>query len=180
MDTSRPSSHARALRQIGLFVPKAASRCFDRHGFHASELLIKWEAIVGAEIAAFTLPHRVRWPKAPDRLAEEARAPAGRGQKSALDLLVEGGRAHEIPYRKRQILDRINAYFGYRAITDIHPIAAPLPRQAQAAPLKRASPEAIAKVRGTLGDIPDTGLSEALARLGASIEMRARAKTART
>lgn len=180
MDTPRSSRQARTLRQVGLFVPKAASRCFDRHGFHASELLIKWDAIVGAEIAAFTLPHRVRWPKAPDRLAEEARAPAGQGQKSALELLVEGGRAHEIPYRKRQILDRINAYFGYRAITDIHPIAAPLPRQPQALPLKRASPEAVALVRGSLGEIPDQGLNEALARLGASIAMRARTKPAAT
>jgi hypothetical protein len=180
MATQRPSSQARALRQIGLFVPKAASRCFDRHGFHAAELLIKWEAIVGPEIAAFTLPHRVRWPKAPDRLTEAPRAPAGRGQTSALDLLVEGGRAHEIPYCKRQILDRINAYFGDRAITDIHPIAAPLPRRAQAAPLRRASPEAIAKVRDTLGEIADPNLSQSLARLGASIELRARAKSARS
>lgn len=162
----------RSPHLVGGLLPKVAAKCFERHGFHAAEILLNWPAIVGTEIASFTLPYRVRWPKAPDRIVQDDRPAAGRGQKTALDILVEGGRAHEIPYRKRAILERINAYFGYRAVTDVHPISAPLPRNERPRPLRRPSEAAVAAQRKALPPIADDGLAQALARLGANVAAR--------
>jgi hypothetical protein len=122
------------------------------------------------------VPRRIRWPKAPDRIAggsEPERTPAaGRGVKTALELWVTGGRAHEVPYLKAALMQRINAYFGYRAITDIiavdGPIAEAWPPKPRRLPTA-AEREAMRKAAALAEDDP---LAEALARLGANIARR--------
>jgi hypothetical protein len=165
------------FKSLGAFVPKATAKVFETHGFHKAELILNWPSIVGHELAQFTAPRRIRWPKAPDRIAGETRpaAPGARrvGIKSALEVWVEGGRAHEIPYLKAPIIQRINTYFGYRAITDLVPVSGPV--RMNAAPpvrVRRASAEGIAREQRRLGLSLDDPLAAALARLGANIAAR--------
>jgi hypothetical protein len=174
------------FKTVGAFVPKATARAFEAHGFHAAELILNWSAIVGADLARFTAPRRIRWPKAPDRLGDATGAsrpaPPTRGgnARSALEIWVEGGRAHEIPYLKAPIIQRINSYFGYRAITDLIPISGAVsPAAEPAAKHRRASAEAIAREQQTLALQPDDPLAQALARLGANVAARA-ARAGRT
>ena len=52
-----------------------------------------------------------------------------RGRPGAtLVLRVDGPRAIEVQYQSTQIIERINAHFGYRAVSEIRFLQAPLDR----------------------------------------------------
>jgi hypothetical protein len=98
-----------------------------------------------------------------------------RGRAGAtLVLRVDGARALDVQYRSRQIIDRINGYFGYAAVAELRilqaPVAAverpsPSPSLAAAAQAAHQAAAAAPEIAG----IADAGLRNALARLGAGI-----------
>jgi hypothetical protein len=169
-----------SFRVVGAFVAKATTKAREKHGLHAAEIVINWPAIVGPDLAAYTAPRRIRWPKAPDRLAERPSYAAGSGlhkrssgapmQKTTLEIWVAGGRAHEIPYLKGPIMARINAYFGYRAVTDILPVDGPVIRPRPPKPRPPISAAEIGETVKAHKINMDDPLGEALARLGANIK----------
>ena len=70
-------------------------------------------------------------------------------------------------YKARQIIERINAYFGYAAVAELRIVQAPVERQAAAArPAARASGEPLTH---EVAHVADPGLRDALARLGAGV-----------
>lgn len=163
------------FRTVGAFMPKATAKACEKHGFHAAEIILNWSAIVGPELARFTAPRRIRWPKAPTRDNETTLpdAPPGRGVKSALEMWVDGGRAHEIPYLKGPIIARINTYFGYRAITDILPVSGPInTKQGPLPRIQKADDKDVVRMQAKLALPADDPLSQSIARLGALMEKR--------
>jgi hypothetical protein len=165
------------FRVVGAFVPKATARAREAHGIHTAEIIVNWAAIVGPQLAAYTSPRRIRWPKAPGsertepiKSAKPATFSQQRGQKTTLEIWVAGGRAHEIPYLKGPIIQRINAYFGYRAITDVLPVDGPVMRP-KSAPVRRppSEPE-VERAAAEFSLATDDPLSRALAMLGANIK----------
>lgn len=171
-----------SFRAVGAFVAKATAKAREKHGLHAAEVVINWPAIVGPDLAAYTAPRRIRWPKAPDRLGDApAYTPAApqqkRGgvppyQKTTLEIWVSGGRAHEIPYLKATIIGRINSYFGYRAITDILPVDGPVIRPRAPRPRPPLSAAEIGETARAHQLETGDPLGDALARLGANIKRR--------
>ncbi|MGH6737246.1 MAG: DUF721 domain-containing protein [Methyloceanibacter sp.] len=152
-------------RAIGTYVAKALDPAARARGFATTALLSDWPAIVGRELAQFTMPDRVIWPR---RLkeAELDRPKEGRRAEGAtLVLRIEGPRAIEVQHRAGPILERINAYFGYRAVTEMRFLQAPIARKAKRpkAPKPPPGPFALPKSAG----IEDEGLARALSRLGA-------------
>jgi hypothetical protein len=163
------------FRAVGVFVPKITHRARAAHGLHTADIILNWPSIVGDDLAAYTVPRRIRWPKAPERAVDGAKpAASGRtgSQKTTLEIWVAGGRAHEVPYLKSGILNRINAYFGYRAVTDLIPVDGPLARP-KARP-RSAPPQAdeVARVAARYDLAADDPLSAALAKLGANVARR--------
>jgi hypothetical protein len=170
------------FRVVGAFVPKATAKARDAHGLHTAEIILNWPAIVGPQLAAYTSPRRIRWPKAPGLERETQRSvrsgsvqsgsvqSAQRGQKTTLEVWVAGGRAHEIPYLKGPIIARINAYFGYRAVTDIMPVDGPVIRPKLPAARKPPTVQEIAEVAAANQLTADDPLAQALAKLGANIQ----------
>lgn len=164
-------------KAVGSFVPKLARKAFEKFGFAAAAVLTDWREIVGPEIAACTAPERLRWPKPSDG---EAATPPGPRSGATLLLRVEPSRALDVQYKTVQIIERINAYFGYRAITDIRLIQAPLavsrPNQI---PIRRSMPStpvpgAKAVLKASLakvdaGAFEDADLRQALERLGSAV-----------
>ena len=91
----------------------------------------EWPAIVGAELAQFTMPDRVVWPRHRDDEAETASTEGQREEGAILVLRVEGPRAIEVQHRSGQILERVNGYFGYRAVAEMRILQAPVAREAR-------------------------------------------------
>lgn len=111
-------------RAVGAFVPKMTAAAFERYGFHSAEIMTSWETIVGADLARLTRPEAIKWPrgsKARTNEADEGAPAAG----ATLIIACDPAFALEISYRTQDILDRINRYFGYRAIANLRILQVP-------------------------------------------------------
>lgn len=150
-------------KAVGAFVPGLTRKAFENFGFSTASLIMDWPRIAGADVAQWTAPERVVWPRgvdAPD-LTEES----GTRRGATLVLRVDPARALDVDYRSRQIVERINAYFGYRAVTELRILQAPLPTRPQEAGAKSRAP-APSKATPT----SDDPLAKALARMQASVK----------
>lgn len=117
-------------KAVGEFVPTLMRPAFEKYGFPAAALLTDWPAIAGAELARYTAPERLKWP----------RVQPGEGQGSGgatLILRVAGARGLEVEQMRPQLIERINACFGYRAVAEIRILQAPLAERKGARPPRR-------------------------------------------
>jgi len=158
-----------SARAVGAYVPKLTRKAFERYGFSAATLLTEWAAIVGEELARFATPERLKWPRGVG-IAGEAEA---QGRPGALLILrVDPAHALDVEYRSRQILERINGHFGYRAVAELRLFQAPL-TQAPAAK-DDTRPDAPAPCEAPeLANIADERLRAALSRLKSGLMARA-------
>ena len=154
------------VKTVGSFVPGLTRKAFEKYGFSTASLVTDWAAIAGIELAAYTVPERLKWPRRPDQEAD-ATAPAPKGRSGAtLVLRVDGARGLDVQYNARQIIERINAYFGYAAVAELRIVQAPV-AVAQAERRERRPP--MAPLTQDVAGIGDPGLRDALARLGAGV-----------
>ena len=109
-------------KAVGSYVPKIATKAFEKYGFHTAEIMTQWSRIAGPEFAAFTKPERMRWP----RVQTAAGAATEQRPGATLHLLVEPARALDAEYRAQEIIERINGYFGYRAVETLRLIQSPI------------------------------------------------------
>ena len=81
-------------------------------------------------------------------------------------LRVEGPRAIEVQHRSDKILERVNTYFGYRAITEMRILQAPVARTKPSSPTV-TEPSHDPTILPASTVIEHEGLRRALSRLGA-------------
>lgn len=154
-------------KAVGSFVPKLAAKAFERYGFHSAEIMTAWPRVAGAEIAAFTAPERIKWPRGSGE-------PDGTGASggATLVLRVEPARALDVEYRSAEIIDRINRYFGYRAVATLKLIQAPLLKSADATVRPAGKPsQAGAAEPAPVAPALDDPLRNALEQLWSSIKL---------
>jgi hypothetical protein len=164
---------ARALKvkAVGSFLPSLTAQAFKKFGFSTAQLMMEWPAIAGRELAARAVPERLKWPPRPEAEAAAGEGEPARGRRGAtLVLRVDGAHALDIDYQRQQILDRVNAYFGYRAVSELRLLQAPLP--ASTAPERPRRLKAAPSARSEVAGIADAALREALARLGSRLAAR--------
>lgn len=118
-----PVARVVPARTVGSFVPGLTRKAFEKFGFSTATLITDWAAIAGAELAGYTAPERLKWPRGAGGEAGDWETDR-RG--ATLMLRVDPARALDVDYRARQIVERINAYFGYRAVETLRIVQAPL------------------------------------------------------
>jgi hypothetical protein len=169
-----PAPHGRgyvSARAVGTYVPKLTHKAFEKYGFAAAALLTDWAVIVGADIAQYTAPERLKWPRGVDSGGEVEDGAQGR-PGATLIVRVEPARALDAQYKAQQIIERINGHFGYRAVGELRILQAPLPERARAP----AEPPRAAVAPGSapeLAGIADERLRTALANLKSGLTRRA-------
>jgi hypothetical protein len=158
MDKPR-NSQVRALADA---MRSTLNDAFAKQGFASTELVTRWPEIVGAEISAHSQPEKIQWPR-----------PVGNAQAEpgTLILRVEGPTAIEIQHLSGVILERVNQFFGWQAVTQLALRQAPL-RRRTVPRLPAQDKEAAARVAATLTAITDDNLRAALGRLGAAVRER--------
>jgi len=175
---AKPSGHSAAARSfvaaraVGSYVPKLTHKAFEKYGFAAAALVTDWPVIVGKEIAAYTAPERLKWPRGVGFGDEVGDDDAGR-PGATLIVRVEPARALDIQYRGQQLLERINGHFGYRAVAELRILQAPLPERTAT---RAMPPSADAKpvAAPELDAIGDERLRAALASLKSGLMGRGR------
>lgn len=171
---------ARSTQRVGAIVPRLTKPLFQKFGFATHAVVTDWEKIVGPDLAGFTRPEQLKWPRKKDELPEDSEAynaasqlspgkihAQGADQGATLVLRVEGPRAIEIQFYGEQIMDRINAYYGYRAVTDLRILQAPLtaaPSPSQKPVRRKAKP----RYQG-LNGIENSDLRQALAQMAGAV-----------
>ena len=137
-------------RALGLVLDPAARR----RGFTAATLLADWRLIVGPVLAMRCQP-----------TALEARG-------GVLHLQASSSAALEIQHAATQLIERVNTYFGYRAVRRMKLTQAPLPPlPAPPAPPRQRTlaPHEAAELRDTVAAVGDEPLQAALLALGHSL-----------
>jgi hypothetical protein len=160
-------------RAIGAYVARLLDPVARARGFAATALLTEWPTVVGAELARFTIPDKVLWPRRHEDRTDAGGQSAWRAEGATLVLKVDGPRAIELQHRAEQILERVNAYFGYRAIAQLRFLQAPMARTATPPPTTPLPVDET--VLPQPAAFADKGLAQALMRLGTGVRSRAQA-----
>lgn len=150
-------------RPLSAFAGAALNDALKRQGFASAELVARWADIVGTEVAAHSEPLKINWPRQDN---EQTPEPA------TLVLRVEGPAAIEIQHLSSVILERVNQFFGWRAIGRLALRQAPLKRRAPKTALAPPDPAVAARIAESLPQVEDEDLRQALARLGAAIKQK--------
>lgn len=147
-------------KAVGSFLPQLTRKAFEKFGFSTATLITDWPVIVGAEMARFTEPERLKWPRVVvEPNAEGTQEQRGR-QGASLVLRVDEARALDVQYKAKQLIERINSYFGYAAVAEIRIVQGPIERAAK--PQRRAAPQAASSADAS-------PLQHALEKLGAAV-----------
>jgi hypothetical protein len=140
---------------------KTIADALAKQGFAQTGLVTHWAEIVGADIADHAEPIRMIWPR---RVHEDDPDPA------TLVLRVEGPVALEIQHMSGVIIDKVNRFFGWRAVGRVQIRQAPLMRRAAKKKPRGPDPAVVARLAAGMSDVADAGLRDALARLGAAVK----------
>ena len=151
----------RPARSLAELTSGFLAEAFKKQGFASTELVTRWQVIVGREIAAHAEPIKLQWPRAQ---GDDPPDPA------TLVLRVEGPAAIEIQHLSNVIMDRVNRFFGWQAVGRIALRQAPLTRRSAPQPRSKPDPAEAERVAATLTDIGDDELRMALARLAAAVK----------
>ena len=146
------------MRAIAAEIPQIAATALGKRGFGEAQLVTQWDAVMGTELAGKL---------APDRLS------FSRGERSegTLRLRVASAFAVEAQHLEPVIIERINGFFGYRAVARIILVQGPTEargRAGAAAASALSAAEQGALDQG-LAAMPDSELRQALRRLGTAV-----------
>lgn len=111
-------------KTVGSYLSGVTRPVFEKFGFQRAALLTDWDSIVGSPLCHFTAPEQIKWQKSRNEKAEVEQF--GQQDGATLVIRVEGPAALEVQHQAPQIIERINSYFGFRAVGDIRILQAPL------------------------------------------------------
>ena len=154
----------KGARRVSALVDRDIKRLGEKRGFSESRLLTHWAEIAGADIAAICQPVKIGYPRG--------------GFGAVLTLLTTGAQAQMLQMQLPRLEERVNACYGYKAIsrimiTQTAPTGfadgqaefAARPKVARPAP----SPEILAEARQKTQGVGDASLRDALERLATNI-----------
>ncbi len=153
----------RPLAEIvsGLMTPSCRQR-----GVANSALLLDPVELFGEKLARTAIVERVMWPRG-------SRIDQGNSTGATLVVSADPASALMLQHVAPQVIERANLIIGWPAISRLRVTQANRrPRKPAPPPRPKVDPAAVARLSETMPDIADTGLRDALARLGAGIERR--------
>ncbi|MEE8504837.1 MAG: DciA family protein [Kiloniellales bacterium] len=160
---TRAPARRPGLRAVAATLPKVTRRALGKRGFAEGGLATEWPSIVGEHIAARCLPRKL------------ALARPGKRAEGVLTLRVEPGFAIDLQHLSPLLIERINGYFGYRAIAKLTLQQGPVrtPRKPPPAPARPLSAQEEAALMDRLERVEDEELRGALERLGRAVQEKA-------
>ena len=163
---AKPERRRRGFEPASGLLKDRLRAASEKRGFAVAQLLTGWDAIAGETLAPITRPVKVTYPR--------------EGLGATLTLLVSPAHGPQVQMALPQLIDKVNAVYGYRAISRIAltqtaatgfaegqtPFAGAAKKPAPPDPAKLAEAEA------RVAPIGDEGLRRALETLARNILTR--------
>lgn len=132
-----------------------------RRGFAQADILSKWATIVGPTLARASSPERLAYSR-------------NKNRDATLKVRVTPGFAPEFQQFEPLIIERINSFFGYRAVARLQLIQAPVKivEERTKQPLPPPTKEQQHWIDKTVDQIEDPELKQNLIELGAAMAGR--------
>ncbi len=142
----------------GSILRRATAAALRKQGFGEGEVIARWPEIVGPNLAALT---------APEKLQQRRGDLAG----AVLHIRVAGAAAVELQHMAPTVIERINGFYGYRAVDRLKLVQGPLPVPEITRPVKQRALTKCesAALAARTAAAKSTGLRQALERLGGSV-----------
>lgn len=142
-------------RDISDLAGKLGGKVLRRHGFAQDKLITQWSQLVGPQFSDVSLPVKLSFPPNQKR-------------GGTLTVRIEGVLATHFIHVQDVVLDRINSFFGYKAVERLRLIQGDIPRPAapRLTPAAKAGPppEDVAR-------LPGGPLKDALIQLAATFSV---------
>ena len=98
-------TYVQGLRPFGNTLPRGLKGILKKSGYNYSEIISKWSILVGKDISNCAYPKSIKMKKG--------------NSNGTLVLGIKRGDEIQIEYSKKEIIDKINSYFGYKLINEI-------------------------------------------------------------
>ena len=98
-------TYVQGLRLFGNTLPRGLRGILKKNGYNYAEIISKWTILVGADISNMSYPKSIKMSRG--------------NENGTLILAVKRGDEIAVEYSKKEIIDKINSYFGYKLIGEI-------------------------------------------------------------
>ncbi len=98
-------TYVQGLRRFGNTLPRSVKGILKKNGYNYSEIMSKWNMLVGKDISSCSYPKSIKMTKG--------------NVNGTLLLAVKRGDEITVEYSKKEIINKINSYFGYQLINEI-------------------------------------------------------------
>jgi hypothetical protein len=98
-------TYVQGLRAFGNTLPRGIRGILKKNGYNYSEIINKWKFLVGKDISNLCYPKSIKMTKSE--------------KNGTLILSVQRGNEIIVEYSKKEIINKINSFFGYRLINVI-------------------------------------------------------------
>ena len=162
MADTRKNRNRHGLRALGSLITQSTQFGINNRGYVQPEIISLWEEIVNPELAKEAVPQKLIFPR-------------GRRSGGTLRIRAPAPLATELQHKETLLLDRINSFFGYKAVEKIiiihgNPIdASPSHERAKITPLDS---ETTKKIESMTLNIQHGELRKALTALGKTLKSR--------
>lgn len=144
--------------RVGPLISNTITPICQQNGFVQARILLEWEYIISPQFAHFCTPLKVTFP-------------LKQRNNGRLYVKASSSMATEIVYQEPTILNKINQYFGYQAISSIMVLQGPITKKA---PLKKLVEKPLSEavqssLKSHVQGVEDDRLRAALLSLGMGI-----------
>ena len=98
-------SYVQGLRPFGNTLPRGLKGIIKKKGYNYSEIISKWKMLVGENISNCSYPKSLKMTRG--------------DKKGTLILIVKRGDEITVEYSKKEIVNKVNSYFGYELINEV-------------------------------------------------------------
>jgi len=98
-------TYVQGLRPFVNTLPRSVKGILKKNGYNYSEIINKWNSLVGKDISDFAYPRSIKMKNG--------------NSNGTLVLSVKRGNEISIEYSKKEIIDKINSFFGYNLINEV-------------------------------------------------------------
>lgn len=152
----------RDLQAVSRTILPFAKAILGKKGFVEVDMIANWDKIIGDELAEYVLPQKIDFPR-------------GERSNGTLVAAVPGGAfALEVQHREKIILARVNAYFGYNAVSRFKIVQNSALFEAEQKSVQRVQKNLVTNeeenyIKELSGDIRNQALQEMVEKLGRSV-----------